>query len=77
MAERVGLSAVANTCATDLTGHPSLTVPCGTGEHGLPIGLQLIGRHFEEETLYRAAFAFEAAAGGGATATAPATEAAA
>jgi amidase len=68
MAERVGLSAVANTCATDLTGHPSLTVPCGTGEHGLPIGLQLIGAHFDEETLYRAAFAFEAASAGAAVA---------
>ncbi|HWI75380.1 MAG TPA: amidase family protein, partial [Baekduia sp.] len=64
MAERAGLSAVANTCALDLTGHPALTVPCGTGEHGLPIGLQLIGRHFDEETLYRAAFAFEDARGG-------------
>jgi amidase len=61
MAERAGLSAVANTCALDLTGHPALTIPCGSGEHGLPVGLQLIGRHFDEEQLYRAAFAFEAA----------------
>ena len=61
IAERVGLSAVANTCAMDLTGHPALTLPCGSGRHGLPIGLQLIGRHFDEEQIYRAAFAFEAA----------------
>lgn len=63
MAQRAGLSAVANTCALDLTGHPGLTIPCGTGAHGLPIGLQLIGPHFGEEVLYRAAFAFEAARG--------------
>lgn len=63
MAERAGLSAVANTCALDLTGHPALTVPCGSGEHGLPVGLQLVGRHFDEERLYQAAFAFETATG--------------
>jgi amidase len=73
MAERVGLSAVANTCALDLTGHPALTLPCGTGAHELPVGLQLIGRHFDEEQLYRAAFAFEAATSS--TATAQAAEA--
>jgi aspartyl-tRNA(Asn)/glutamyl-tRNA(Gln) amidotransferase subunit A len=44
---------------TDLTGHPSLSVPCGTTASGLPVGLQLIGRHFEEATLYRFAHAYE------------------
>jgi amidase len=63
MAERMGLGAVSNTCPLDLTGSPALTLPCGTGEHGLPVGLQLIGRHFDEQTVYRAAFAFEAAGG--------------
>jgi aspartyl-tRNA(Asn)/glutamyl-tRNA(Gln) amidotransferase subunit A len=38
---------------TDLTGHPSLSIPCGTTASGLPVGLQLIGRHFDEATLYR------------------------
>jgi amidase len=61
MAARMGIAATLNTAPLDLTGNPALTVPCGTGEHGLPVGLQLIGRHFEEERCYQAAFAFEAA----------------
>jgi amidase len=78
MAARMGIDAVLNTCALDLTGNPALTVPAGTGAHGLPVGLQLIGRHFEEERIYQAAFAFEAAGGrdgGSATAPRPTAEA--
>jgi aspartyl-tRNA(Asn)/glutamyl-tRNA(Gln) amidotransferase subunit A len=44
---------------TDLTGHPSLSVPCGTTASGLPVGLQLIGRHFDEAVLYRFGHAYE------------------
>lgn len=47
-----------NTAAFDATGHPALTIPCGLGD-GLPIGLQFVGRHYDEETIYRAAYAFE------------------
>jgi aspartyl-tRNA(Asn)/glutamyl-tRNA(Gln) amidotransferase subunit A len=47
---------------TDLTGHPSLSVPCGTNPSGLPVGLQLIGRHFDEAALYRFGHAYEVAA---------------
>jgi aspartyl-tRNA(Asn)/glutamyl-tRNA(Gln) amidotransferase subunit A len=46
---------------TDLTGHPSLSIPCGTTASGLPVGLQLIGRHFDEATLYRFGHAYEVA----------------
>jgi aspartyl-tRNA(Asn)/glutamyl-tRNA(Gln) amidotransferase subunit A len=46
---------------TDLTGHPSLSVPCGTTASGLPVGLQLIGRHFDEASLYRFGHAYEEA----------------
>jgi aspartyl-tRNA(Asn)/glutamyl-tRNA(Gln) amidotransferase subunit A len=46
---------------TDLTGHPSLSIPCGTTASGLPVGLQLIGRHFDEATLYRFGHAYEEA----------------
>ncbi|HJM50166.1 MAG TPA: amidase [Alphaproteobacteria bacterium] len=49
-----------NTCAFNVTGHPAITVPCGTGD-GRPIGLMLVGRHHEETTLYRAAHAYEQA----------------
>jgi amidase len=57
---RVG-KATANTSPTDLTGHPSLTVPCGTGEAQLPVGLQLIGPRYAEQLLYQVGFAFEQA----------------
>jgi amidase len=49
---------IGNTAPFDATGHPAMTVPCGLSE-GLPIGMMLIGRHYEESTIYRAAAAFE------------------
>lgn len=49
-----------NTFPFDLTGHPCLQLPCGMGD-GLPIGMMLVGRHFDEMTIYRAAHAFEQA----------------
>jgi amidase len=52
------LEMVPNTPATDLTGHPSISIPCGMVD-GLPVGLMLVGRYFEEQTIYRAAYAFE------------------
>jgi aspartyl-tRNA(Asn)/glutamyl-tRNA(Gln) amidotransferase subunit A len=44
---------------TNLNGFPSLSVPCGTTAAGLPVGIQLIGRPFDEATLYRFGHAFE------------------
>jgi len=52
---------IGNTASFDVTGHPSLSIPCGLGEGDRPIGLMLTGRHFDEATLYRAAHAFEQA----------------
>ncbi len=49
-----------NTCPFDVTGHPAMAVPCGMGD-GLPISVMLVGRHFGEKTIYRAADAFEKA----------------
>jgi aspartyl-tRNA(Asn)/glutamyl-tRNA(Gln) amidotransferase subunit A len=46
---------------TNLNGFPSLSVPCGFTASGLPVGIQLIGRPFEEATLYRFGCAYEAA----------------
>jgi aspartyl-tRNA(Asn)/glutamyl-tRNA(Gln) amidotransferase subunit A len=46
---------------TNLTGHPSLSLPCGTTAMDLPVGLQLIGRRFDEATLYRFGHAYEEA----------------
>lgn len=47
------------TSPTNLTGHPSLTIPAGLSAAGLPIGIQLIGRQYSESALYRAARVFE------------------
>jgi amidase len=47
-----------NTAAFDVTGHPSINVPCAKS-HGLPVGLMLTGRHFEDAMLLRAAYAYE------------------
>jgi aspartyl-tRNA(Asn)/glutamyl-tRNA(Gln) amidotransferase subunit A len=45
----------------NLIGFPAITVPCGFSNDGLPIGLQLAGRPFDEETVLRAAHAYEQA----------------
>ena len=47
-----------NTCPTDVTHHPAMNVPCGMVD-GLPVGLMLVGRRFDEATVLRAAAAFE------------------
>ncbi len=49
---------IGNTCPTDITHHPAISIPCGMVD-GLPVGLMLIGRHFDEATVLRAAAAFE------------------
>ncbi|MDE3019053.1 MAG: Asp-tRNA(Asn)/Glu-tRNA(Gln) amidotransferase subunit GatA [Nitrospirota bacterium] len=51
------------TISVNLAGNPAISVPCGFSKTGLPIGLQLIGRPFEEETLLRGAHAYEQATG--------------
>jgi aspartyl-tRNA(Asn)/glutamyl-tRNA(Gln) amidotransferase subunit A len=45
----------------NLNGFPAITVPCGFSDRGLPIGLQLAGRPFEEEKVLQAAYAYEQA----------------
>lgn len=47
-----------NTCQFDATGHPALSIPCGM-PGGLPVGMMLVAKPFDEPTIYRAAFAFE------------------
>ena len=47
------------TISVNLAGLPAVSIPCGLTSNGLPIGLQLIGRYFDEATLLRAARAYE------------------
>ena len=47
-----------NTQPFNATHHPAMAVPCGMSE-GLPVSLMLIGKHFDEPTIYRAAHAFQ------------------
>jgi len=53
------------TVGASLAGLPALSIPCGSTGGGLPIGLQLIGRPFDETTIFRAAEAYERDAGHG------------
>ncbi|MDR5761428.1 amidase [Caballeronia sp. LZ035] len=53
-----GTELTTNTCPFDVTGHPAMSIPCGTVD-GLPVGLMLIGKHWDEAAIYRAAYAFE------------------
>lgn len=49
------------TIPANLAGLPAISVPCGFSSSGLPIGLQIMAKPFDEETLFRAAYAFEQA----------------
>jgi aspartyl-tRNA(Asn)/glutamyl-tRNA(Gln) amidotransferase subunit A len=49
------------TLSANLVGIPGMSIPCGFSSEGLPIGLQLIGKHFEEGKLFKLAYNFEQA----------------
>tara|TARA_R110002167_G_scaffold60368_21_gene170627 strand:+ start:893 stop:2407 length:1515 start_codon:yes stop_codon:yes gene_type:complete len=49
---------LANTSPFDITHHPAMSIPCGMGD-GLPIGMQLVGKRYDEATIYKAAYAYE------------------
>jgi amidase len=51
-----------NTSPFDVTGNPALSVPCGVSD-GLPVGMMLVGRHFDDATVLRAGHAYERARG--------------
>lgn len=52
-------AADALTVTTNIAGVPALSIPCGTGEAGLPIGLQIIGPKFSEEVLFKVSEYYE------------------
>ncbi len=47
------------TISVNLAGIPAISIPCGFTKNGLPIGLQILGRQFDEETIIRAAYSYE------------------
>lgn len=47
------------TISINLAGVPALSVPCGFDNKGLPVGMQIIGKHFDEPTVLRIAYAYE------------------
>ncbi|MBP2239049.1 aspartyl-tRNA(Asn)/glutamyl-tRNA(Gln) amidotransferase subunit A [Sinorhizobium kostiense] len=57
--EAIGNAITRYTTFFNMTGHPALTMPCAMHSEGLPIGLQLVGRYFDEMTVLRAAHAIE------------------
>lgn len=57
------LEMIPNTCAFNVTGHPALSVPAGL-VNGLPTGMMVVGRHFDEATVLRVGRAFEKLVGG-------------
>ena len=60
VAERIAfaMQMIGNTCQFGVTGHPAISVPCGM-EDGLPVGLQVVGRHLDEHAVLRVADAVE------------------
>ena len=57
------LEMLPNTAPFDVTGHPACTVPAGTAD-GLPVGLMIVGKQFDDATVLRVAGALETAVGG-------------
>ena len=49
------------TISLNLAGVPGISVPCGFTSGNLPVGLQIIGKHFDEESVLKTAYAFEQA----------------
>jgi aspartyl-tRNA(Asn)/glutamyl-tRNA(Gln) amidotransferase subunit A len=49
------------TLSANLAGIPGMSVPCGFSTDGLPIGLQILGNHFNEEMLLKVGYGFERA----------------
>ena len=47
------------TVSVNIAGLPALVVPCGFDPDGMPVGLQLIGRPYDESTLLKAGYTFE------------------
>ena len=47
------------TVSVNIGGLPAIVIPCGYDKNGLPVGIQIIGKHFDEQTILNAAYALE------------------
>ena len=47
------------TVPINVAGVPAISIPCGVSKDGMPIGMQIIGKHFDEETILNAAYTYE------------------
>ena len=54
------LEPITNTAPFNISHHPAMAIPCGLSD-GLPVSMMLVGKHFDEPTIYRAAYSFEQA----------------
>ena len=61
LSREASLGLLRHTAPFDLTGSPTISVPCGFSTEGLPMSLQLIGRHDEEGLVMQAGYAYEQA----------------
>ena len=67
---KLAVGAMGNTCPFNITGHPAMSVPCGWGElegepgTRLPVGMQIIGKRWDEMSVLKAAAVFEDGGGG-------------
>ncbi|WP_152658594.1 amidase [Oceanobacillus sp. CFH 90083] len=57
--QHIRWSIIKLTSPTNLNGFPSISVPCGFSADGLPVGIQFIGKEYDEATLYRVGYALE------------------
>lgn len=58
--QHIRWSIIKLTAPTNLNGFPSLSIPCGFSSDGMPVGIQLIGKEFDEAALYKIGHALEA-----------------
>ena len=47
------------TVSINIAGLPGISIPCGVDSDGMPIGMQIVGKHFAEETILNAAYTYE------------------